>query len=91
MAADNYVGQIGQALVEQFRTGMAGAKEVAVFYDWVDDYWRQLFQAVTTSINSAVVDKCENSKCYSIEGVRHDKQPATPGVYINGNRKVLVK
>lgn len=91
MAADNYVGQIGQALVEQFRTGMAGDKEVAVFYDWVDDYWRQLFQAVTTSINSAVVDKCENSKCYSIEGVRHDKQPATPGVYINGNRKVLVK
>ena len=38
-----------------------------------------------------VVDKYENSKCYSIEGVRHDKQPATPGVYINGNRKVLVK
>ena len=90
-AADNEVCEIGQALLTQLRAGTAGNNEVAAYYDWVDDYWRQLFSNTLTSINSVKSDQNDDDTVYSIDGVRCPDKPATRGIYIKNRKKILVK
>ena len=92
MAADAQVGELGEALVNQLRAGTASESDVASFYNWVDDYWREFFANATSSISAVTVDNENNdSNYYSIGGVCYPGKPSSPGVYINNRRKVLIK
>ncbi|MBQ4007145.1 MAG: hypothetical protein II603_01270 [Muribaculaceae bacterium] len=92
MAADAQVGELGEALVNQLRAGTASESDVASFYNWVDDYWREFFANATSSISTVTVDdENDDSNYYSIGGVCYPGKPSSPGVYINNRRKVLIK
>ena len=72
MAADAHVAELGIALVEQIRSGEAGVEEIASFYSWVDDYWRDFFQhsgemALDYDINSdGAVNVADVSSIYRV-------------------------
>ena len=89
-AADNEVREVGQALLNQLRAGTAGNNEVAAYYDWVDNFWRQLFTKTTTSINSVKFDRNDNDAIYTIDGIRCKEKQATHGIYIKNKKKILV-
>ncbi len=92
MAADAQVGELGTTLMNQLRAGTASETEVAAFYNWVDDYWREFFVKATTSINNIAVDNHnDDSAYYSIDGKCFTTKPTSPGIYINNHRKVLIK
>ena len=92
MAADAQVGELGEALVNQLRAGTASESDVASFYNWVDDYWREFYANETSAISAVTVDNENNdSNYYSIGGVCYPGKPSSPGVYINNRRKVLIK
>jgi hypothetical protein len=91
MAADVQVSELGNTLINQLREGTAGDAEVAAFYNWIDDYWREFFQQATSSITSITTDENNDDAYYSIDGIRYPKPPTSPGIYINNHRKVLIK
>lgn len=92
MAADAQVGELGTTLMDQLRDGTAGETEVAAFYNWIDDYWREFFVKATTSINNIAVDSDNDDRAYySIDGKCLPTKPTSPGLYINNHRKVLIK
>lgn len=91
MAADAIVGETGTTLIDHLRAGTAGEAEVAAYYNWVDDYWREFFIEATTAISTIQADDKNDDAFYSIGGVRYPGKPSSPGIYINNRRKVLVK
>lgn len=91
MAADAQVEELGTTLIGQLSAGTAGEAQVAAFYNWIDDYWREFFTQATTAINTIAVDSHDDSAYYSIEGKRYPNKPSAPGIYINNHRKVLIK
>jgi hypothetical protein len=91
MAADAQVGELGTTLINQLREGTAGDTEVAAFYNWVDDFWREFFNEATSAISTINVDSYNDYNYYSIDGIRYPMTPTSPGIYINNHRKVLIK
>lgn len=91
MAADAQVGELGTTLINQLREGTAGDTEVAAFYNWVDDFWREFFNEATSAISTINVDSYNDYNYYSIDGICYPTKPTSPGIYINNNRKVLIK
>ena len=91
MAADAQVGELGTTLINQLREGTAGDTEVAVFYNWVDDFWREFFNEATSAISTINVDSYNDYNYYSIDGICYPTKPTSPGIYINNNHKVLIK
>lgn len=91
MAADAQVGELGTSLINQLRAGEAAESDVASFYNWVDDYWREFFASETSSISTITVDDDKDQAYYTIGGVRYPGKPSSPGIYVNNRRKVLIR
>lgn len=89
--ADEMVNELGNIMLNQFRAGAAADDEVATYYAWVDDYWREVYNQVTTAISSVVADAERDDAYYSIGGIRFNERPSIPGIYINKRHKVIVR
>ena len=73
------------------RNDVATEEDVAAYYDWIDNYWQQVFDNVVSGINTIDIEKKEDTIYFSIKGISYPKKPSSQGIYINNRRKVLVK
>ncbi|MBP5561507.1 MAG: dockerin type I repeat-containing protein [Muribaculaceae bacterium] len=48
MAADELVCEQGLQMLDNFRTGTATDQDVAAYYEWVDEKWREFYEDVIT-------------------------------------------
>lgn len=91
MAADGTVCEQGLQMLQDFRTNPANDQEVAAYYQWVDEKWREFFGEVTSGISTVTVDNDEDNAYYSIDGIRFSGSPSSPGIYIKNHRKIVVR
>ena len=90
--ADAEVESKGLPLMERWRSGEASDDDVAAFYTWVDTFWRRHYNAAMTSVNSIAADNANaDNNYYTLTGIRLPQRPAQPGIYINGQRKVVIR
>lgn len=89
--ADQEVCERGLTLLTKMRNDVATEEDVAAYYDWIDNYWQQVFDNVVSGINTIDIEKKEDTIYFSIKGISYPKKPSSQGIYINNRRKVLVK
>ena len=56
MAADARVAELGETLLEQLRAGTASEDDLAAFYSWVDDYWREFYERIDETVGDVNID-----------------------------------
>ena len=89
--ADNVVSERGLELLEKMRNDNATEEDIATYYDWIDNFWQQVFNDVVTGISTIPVEEKQNDTYFSIRGMSYYGKPTTPGIYILNRRKVLLK
>lgn len=52
---------------------------------------RMIITKVSTGISTIGVDGYDNNAWYNLNGQKLNGKPTAPGIYINGNRKVIIK